>query len=237
MAHVFGYPERKPLKQDLITLGILLAVPVVVFSMMFDGSGDLAAELATAGSVGGALTILLGFAYARLNPKSVQRVFRPKAFEESLARDKAVVDTLATLDDGHFVFNDIIFELFGVEHMVISSGGVRIVGKITDGDELRVEKNTLFAGENSLEALTANTWRVCHLVNIVLKKWFGVDYMPQPVLVTPREDQSKIRDFDGIAIVDNQTLTGVFHNGQQALEPEVAAGFAKFIKERYAPHK
>ena len=237
MAYVFGYPKQKPLKQDLITLGILLAVPAVVISMMFDASGDLATELATAGSVGGALMLLLLFAYARMNPKSLQRVFKPQAYQRSLARDKAVVDNLAALDDTHFVFNDIIFELFGVEHMVVSEGGIRVIGKVASEDGLRVDNNTLFAGDKSLETLTGNTWRVCHLVNIVLKKWFEVYYMPQPVLVTPRKDQSKIRDFDGIAIVSSDELPGLFSNGGQALKPEAATGFAKFVKERYAPHK
>lgn len=237
MAYVFGYPEQKPLKQDLITLGILLAVPVVVISIMFDPSGDLATELAAAGSVGGALALLLVFAYARMNSKSLQRVFKPQAYQRSMARDKAVVDSLSTLDDGHFVFNDIIFELFGVEHMVISESGVRIIGKVGHDDDLWVENNALFAGDKSLETLTGNTWRVCHLVNIVLKKWFEVDYMPHPILVTPCSGQSKIRDFDGISIVGNEELATLFDDKGQVIPSEVAAGFAKFVKERYAPHK
>ena len=237
MAYVFGYPEIKPLKQDLITLGILLTLPIIVVGLMWDGSEGAGTGLATAGPVGGALTLLLLVAYARLKPKSLQRLFRPQAFRRALARDRAVVDNLAGLDNDHFVFNDIVFELFGVEHMVVSEGGIKIIGKVAGEEDLRVENNTLYSGDKPLETLMGNAWRTCHLVNIILKKWFEVDHMPQPVLVTSKSGQSRIRDFDGIAIVSNDELAGLFKGGEKVLSPEVASGFARFVRERYAPNK
>lgn len=237
MANVFGNSEQKSVKHELIPLVILLAIPFVVVSMLFEPTGDTMTQLATVGSVGAALTLLLVFVYARINPRSLQRLFQPAEYQRSLALDCSVGEHLARLDDGHYVFNSFIFELCGVEHMVISPGGIFVIGKVNRQGELRVHNDILFAGDRPLETLTGNTWRICHLVNIVLKKWFKIDYMPHPVLVAGYANPSDLCQYDGMPIIAPGELCGVIRDRTQEINPEVALGFAKFLRERYVPNK
>lgn len=237
MAHVFGKLERKGLKQDLVPLGILLAVPFVVVSIMFDSSNDTMAELMTVGTVGAALTLMLVVVYARINPRSFQRIFQPAAYERCLSIDKSVGQNLEQLDDSYHVFNNFIFELCGVEHLVVSKGGIFVIGKVTHKGELRIKNNVLFAGDRPLETLTGSTWRICHLINIILKKWFKIDYMPQPVLVSFNNNPSTLCDFDRMAIVAPTELNALIKERCLELEPEIAYGFANFVRDRYVTNK
>lgn len=237
MANVFGNREQKSLKQDLVPLGILLAVPFVVVSMMFDTQGDTMTELATVGTVGAALTMLLVFVYARINPRSLQRLFQPARFERGMALDLTVDEQLEQLDDDHYVFNSFIFELCGVEHMVISPGGIFVIGKVNRQGKLRVHHDVLFAGDTPLETLTGNTWRVCHLLNIILKKWYKFDHMPKPVLIADGDNPSDLGQYDGMSIVTLAELNGLIKDRTQEIKPEIAYGLATFMRERYVPNK
>lgn len=237
MANVLGKLERKGLKQDLIPLGILLAVPFVVVSIMFDSTNETMAELMTVGTVGAALTLLLVFVYARINPRSFQRIFQPAAYERCLSMDKSVGQNMEQLDDSYYVFNNFIFELCGVEHLVISKKGIFVIAKVTREGALRIKNNVLFAGDNPLETLTGNTWRICHLVNIILKKWFKIDYMPQPVLISFNNNPSTLYDFERIPIVALTELNALIKERCQDLEPEIADGFANFVRARYVTNK
>lgn len=237
MAKVLGKLEKKGLKQDLVPLGILLAVPFVVVSMMFDSSNETITELMTVGTVGAVLTLLLVFVYARINPRSFQRIFQPAAYERCLSMDKIVGSSLEQLDDNYHVFNNFIFELCGVEHLVVSKRGIFVIAKVTREGELRVKDNVLFAGDNPLETLTGNTWRICHLVNIILKKWFKIDYMPQPVLVSFNNKPSTVCDYDRMAIVAPTELNALIQERCREIEPEIAYGFATFVRERYVTNK
>lgn len=237
MAYVFGKLERKSLKEDLIPLAILLAVPCVVVTMMFDGGNDTITELVTVGTVGAALTLLLVFVYARINPRSFQRIFQPAVFERCLSMDKSVWRNLEQLGDSYYVFNNFIFELCGVEHLVISPNGIWVIGKITREGELRVKSDVLFAGDRPLETLTGNIWRVCHLINIILKKWFKTDYMPQPVLVAFGNIPTTITNYDSMAIVAPTGLNTFIAKSSGELEAETAYGFANFVRDRYVEKK
>ncbi|TKB05846.1 hypothetical protein [Desulforhopalus sp. IMCC35007] len=237
MANVFGKIERKGLKQDLVPLGILLAVPFVVVSIMFDSGNDTMTELMTIGTVGAALTLLLVFVYARINPRSFQRIFQPAAYERCLSMDKSVIGVLGQLDDTYHVFNNFIFELCGVEHLVVSKRGIFVISKVTHKGELRIKNNVLFADDKPLETLTGNTWRICHLVNIILKKWFKIDYLPQPVLVSFNNNPSTLCDYDRMAIVAPTELPVLIKERCRELDPEIAYGFANFIRDRYVTNK
>ncbi len=42
---------------------------------------------------------------------------------------KLVIDELSKLDDNYFIINDFSFELFHVEHLVVSDKGMFVVSK------------------------------------------------------------------------------------------------------------
>ena len=237
MANVFGKLERKGLKQDLVPLGILLAVPFVVTSIMFDSNNETMAELMTVGTMGAALTLLLVFVYARINPRSFQRIFQPAVYKRCLSMDKSLSQNLEQLDDSYYVFNNFIFELCGVEHLVVSKRGIFVIAKVIREGELRIKNNVLFAGDSPLETLTGNTWRICHLVNIILKKWFKIDYMPQPVLVAFNNNPSTLCNYDRMAIVSPTELNALIKERSRELDPEIAYGFATFVRDRYVTNK
>lgn len=237
MAIVFGKLERKSMKQDLITLGLLLTVPFIVVSMLFDPKGDTVTELTTVGTVGAALTMLLVFVYARINPLPMQRLFRREAYERNLSINTRVVHNLEQLDDSFYVFNNFIFELCGVEHLVVSRDGIFVITKVKRSGEIRVRNKVLFVDDTPLETLTSTTWRICHLINIILRKWFNTDYMPQPVLIVDQKNPPKLKEFDGISIVASDDLNGLVRDRGQEIKAEIAYGFAKFVRERYVTYK
>jgi hypothetical protein len=163
------------------------------------------------------------------------KVFNRKQFEKFMEQEIRVIDRLTMLDDTYFILNDFSFELFHVEHLVVSENGVFIIGKIRDNGKLSISNNTLFAGENSLETLTGRLWRLSHLVNLITKKGFdGAEIMPKPVLVLPDESKSPINEFDGIRIAGIDELNNVIGKDLKfKIDKDLAEGFALFIKERY----
>ena len=130
MAHVVGYPQVKPLRQDLISLGILMAVPLVSAVLIYSAHDDRSQGLVTATVVSLGLAALMAFSYLKLYPRSLQRIFKSRDFARCVQQDCAVADELGRLKDGWFVFNDIVLELFGVEHLVIGPGGIFVLSKV-----------------------------------------------------------------------------------------------------------
>ncbi len=235
MATVFGHPMQKPLRQELVSLGILLTIPALVAFLMMEWTGGDAGP-AVAVSVGGGLGLLMLVVYWRLNPMAVQRIFRPAAFQRNFARQRAVLQNLSRLDHGCVVFNDVTLELLRVEHLVITTGGIFVIGKVHREGGLHIVKNTLFAGDHTLETLTGNIWRQCHLLNIILKKWFNTDYMPKPVLVVQGSDGG-LHGYDGMVIVTPEALPGFISRAEPVLDTETAGGLVHFLRRRYAADK
>jgi hypothetical protein len=232
MAIVIGHPAQKPLRSELITFMLLLAAPLLVAALMPEWTGGKDSP-AMAASVGAALLLLTIVAYWRLNPLVMQRIFRPATFKRHIVRHNAVIDSLARLEDDCVVFNNLIIELLSVEHLVVSTRGIFVIGKVHQNGPLRVVDNSLFAGSKRLERLTVNTWRLCHLIAIILKKWFKIDHMPQPVLVVDYR-QGGPDEYDGIAIVADRDLPEYIRRFKPVLTTETAGGLVHFLKRRYA---
>ena len=95
--------------------------------------------------------------------------------------------------------------------------------------------NTLFAGDVSLETLTARLWRVCHLLNIIISKGFNeLEVMPVPVLVTTEGGQPSMTEYKGISITSLDNLNDLITKKLKFKVPrEEAEGFAVYLKQRY----
>ncbi|MBA7545719.1 hypothetical protein ES705_38091 [subsurface metagenome] len=145
-----------------------------------------------------------------------------------------IADSLAELDDSHFIFHDITFELFHIENLVISPRGIFVIGKIMHGGDLRVQNNILFAGGNPLGKTTGDIWRVCHLVNIVMKKGFKTEVMPKPILISPGSQTPSVTQYDGITIIPLRRLNGTVEGQKgQDIKEKLVHSFAYYIKKRY----
>lgn len=186
-----------------------------------------------AASIGAALLLLTLAAYWRLKPLVMQRIFRPATVTRYIACHNAVIDSLTRLNDDCVVFNNLIIELLCVEYLVVSTCGIFVIGKVRQNGPLRVEDNILFAGDKRLERLTGNTWRLCHLLSMILKKWFKIDHLPQPVLVIDQR-QGGPDEYDGIAIVSDRELPEYIRRFKPVLTTETTGGLVHFIKRRYA---
>lgn len=235
MAFIEGHPRDKIKKSILSQIGFTLfaGTAIIVLMLVFSDSWqkDLSAIL-TIVLVIAAVLLLVQY---KLNPLGWMKVFNRKKFERFMEQEVKVIDCLAKLDDSYFIINDFSFELFHVEHLVVSENGVFIIGKIRESGELSISDNTLFIGEKSLETLTGRLWRLSHLVNLITKKGFdGAEIMPKPVLVLTDELKSDIKEFDGIRISGIGELNDLITKSLKfKIDKDLAEGLALFFKERY----
>ena len=237
MAFIFGYPQAKPLRKDIISLAILMAGPLVAAILVYDAANGRLWGVLSSAIVGAGLAGIMILSYVKLYPRSLQRVFKPKVFARHVLQDRIVVEDLSRLGDDWFVFNNIVLELFNVEHLLIGVGGVFVLAKVRHSGRLALRDRVLFAGDEPLEVLTTKTWRSCHLISILLKKWFKVEHLPQPILLAEREQMGVCREFDGIQIMEIKEVARRLGQSPDALDNNTALALAKFVRERYAPKK
>lgn len=233
MAHVIGYPARKDVKKSIFKLCFLLSIAILAAVLAYDPTGHRLQGLYSSIAVGMGLSLAMLFVYMRVDPMGFKRLVMPKAFETHINQDLAVADILSNLSQSTFVFHNFIFELFHVEHLVVSRQGIFVISKIRESGDLHIKNDTLFCGRYSLETITANTWRISHLVSILLKKYFQTDYLPQPVLIVPDSDTSSISEFKGMALVRRRDLNAFIERRIPSIEQETAMSFSGFITRRY----
>ncbi|MBU1168607.1 MAG: hypothetical protein KKD44_03490 [Proteobacteria bacterium] len=236
MAHVIGYPTRKNLKKTLLGLWLMMGIAILTAALLFDPKADIWQEIFSSMSVGMGIALILIFAYSRINPLGLMRLIRPKAFERHLAQDLIVADALGQLDQDTHVFHGFVFELFRVEHLVVSTQGVFVIAKIRESHAISEQDGVLYSGKKSLETLTGSTWRICHLISIVMKKYFHSDMMPMPVLVTPESCPATINKSGGITILSENSLTEFIETRDSHMEKDTVISFASFLRKRYATH-
>lgn len=216
-------------------LMLVLLAGITLTGGMYFFSENREAELSTILMVVLIIGVLTIFVSKRLNPMAWKKLLNRADYEGLAAQEKKVEDTLSALDDSYFIFSNFSFELFHIDHLVVSENGFFVLGRVPFADDLNVKNNTLYAGDNSLETITAGVWRVCHLVNIIIDKGFdGLDIMPVPVLVVPDGYKVAIKEFNGIAVTTisdlNDLLTGKL---KFRINKEHAEGFAVYIKQGY----
>lgn len=233
MAHVIGYPARKDVKKSLFKLCFLLSIAILAAVLAYNPTGHRLQGLYSSIAVGMGLSLAMLFVYMRVDPMGFKRLVMPKTFETLITQDLAVADTLSNLSQSTFVFHNFILELFHVEHLVVSHQGIFVISKIRESGDLSIKNDTLFCGKYSLETITANTWRICHLVSILLKKYFETDYLPRPVLIIPDADTSSINEFKDMALIRQRDLNSFIEKQTPAMEQETAKSFSGFITRRY----
>lgn len=231
MAHVFGYPSRKTLKKSLLKLSFMLSFAVLAAVLIYNPSGNRDHEIYSSVAVGLGLGLAMLFVYMRIDPMGFKRLVTPRVFENHINQDIAVADVLSNLNSNTFVFHNFIFELFRVEHLVVSPKGIFVIAKIREAGDLHIKNDTLFCGRHSLDTITANTWRICHMVAIILKKYFETDYLPQHILVTP--GVPGIAEFNGITLIPNDELTSFIESRTSPMSHETAVSFSSFMTRRY----
>ena len=234
MAYIEGYPGREDQLRTrrhmgFIALAVVTVTGLTVWSQLEGGHGQTV-EWAVVGGI--ALLVLM--VSAKLNARGWKQLLFPRTYEQQLVVERAISDRLSELDDTYFVIHDFAFELFHVDHVVISNRGIFVIRSIASKHRLKVRNKTLFAGRDSLETLTGAVWRVCHLLNIIISKGFQLKVMPQPILVHDGEGAPDVKRFDGIEIVSiHQLNTAITSQKESSLEDRQAASIATYLVQRY----
>jgi hypothetical protein len=238
MAYIEGYPAQNSSKSLKRHLAFMAIVMIAITGFMSDSSQSWIEQI-TSSSV--PLIIILAimlYVSFKVNPVAWKRIINKQAYLMNLEQDSQIADMLLKLDDTHYILHNLTFELFQINFLVISPSGIFVIDKTKSGGPLEIRENILFQNDRTMETLTGNLWRLCHLINIVLKKGYEVDVMPQPVLVIPGTEHPGVNNYDGISIVIPSELTPLIGERKKGvLKPEVAQGFAFYIKERYGPKK
>jgi len=239
MAYVEGHPKDKLEKTLFGQMGFTLISGIALIGIMLFFSDDIKADLSAVLTIVLVISGIMGLVLYKLNPLGWKKIFNRKEFDILMEQEIKIIDKLKELDDSYFVLNDFSFELFHVEHLVVSKNGVFIIGKVREKGKLSITGNTLFAGDKSLETLTGTLWRLSHLVNLITKKGFnGDEIMPKPVIVLPDESKASIKEFNGIRIAGIEELNDVIKGKLRFdIDQDLAEGFAFFIKERYVIKK
>lgn len=235
MAYVEGYPGSKIKGLTLRHRTYPLLVFAAVIGIVLYFSEGWLEDIRTTAAIVVVLALFMFGASIKANPMAWKSVFKRSEFEHLLRLDRMVADELAKLDDDHFVIHDFRFELFHVEHFVISPRGIFVVHKIPHGEPLSVRNEMLFAGDLCLEKNTSNLWRICHLIQIVFRKGYKEDLMPEPILVSPEAGSVELNEFKGISIVSLSGLhERIARDKQEVLGLDPVRSFAYYIKSRYA---
>jgi hypothetical protein len=234
MAYVEGYPGEKIKSTTAKHWGFIAIVTVMLIGIMAYISKDWRAELPSIIFTVSIILAIIIFVSFKVNPMGWRKLVKRSSFERTLKLDHMVADMLSKLDDSHFIFHDITFELFHIENLVISTRGIFVIGKIGEEGQLQIKDKSLYAGDELLDKLTGNLWRVCHLINIVIKKGFKEEVMPEPVLVSFGTGSVAVKTFEGITITTLDKLNKFIEaQKEKKIEQELVERFAFYIKKRY----
>ncbi|BCS95615.1 hypothetical protein DSLASN_12470 [Desulfoluna limicola] len=234
MAYIQGNPVDG-LKQTVTRhLFLMVTVTVVLAGMMIVFSDDPMAEMATIAAITISCTAIIGFVSFRSNPLALTMLFNPARFKKAVGEEEAVIRQLETLSDRCYVFNNLTLELFRIDHLVISPWGLFVMGRVRKEGELELNNSILHAGGASLDSLCTNTWRICHLLNIVIRKGWSEEVMPSPVIVPHAGHPTQLTTVDGMDVINAEHLAAHIEKGrEETIGEELVESVAAYILKRY----
>ena len=234
MAHIVGYKKEAFKGIPTAHIFLIIIVTVALIGFMLDPEDNWKDNIFSLLGTVAVIVIIVGFAMNKVNPRGWMQIFKKAEFERLLQADLKILATLQSLNNDHYVMYDFNFELLHVEFLVLGPQGMFVVGKVTSPEQLRVEAGTLMAGNEPLSKQTGNLWRICHLINIVIKKGYKEEIMPQPILVATHCESVAIAEYDGIAIVKSDELVSHIQNHSTDDTPfALVQGFADYLNKRY----
>ncbi|HDP80453.1 MAG TPA: NERD domain-containing protein, partial [Spirochaetes bacterium] len=182
MANLAGSSESQISRRMTLHAGFILTVVGVLlfYSLDFGVTSVFSFRGIVVPAVIG---LLLCYVSVRLNPLGWKKIFNKREYMARMNLREKVLGELNRFDEGYFVFYDFAFELFNVDCLIISPVGLFVLAICPCSGPFVVENDILYCGEKSLERMTANMWRICHLISIVFKKNFNSDILPSPLLV------------------------------------------------------
>lgn len=234
MAYIQGSPVDG-LKQTVHRhLFLMVTVTVILAGMMIAFSDDPGAEAGPIAAITLVCAAIIGFVSFRSHPLALTMLVAPDRFQEAVEEEQAVMGHLEQLSDRCYVFNNLTVELFRVDHLVISPWGIFVIGRVRKKGELHIKEKILHAGASPLDSLCTGTWRLCHLLNIVIRKGWSQEVMPFPTLVPHNDHPTPMTEVDGIAVVAADALVPHIEADRPETIPlELVESIAAYILKRY----
>ncbi len=235
MAYVEGFPGKKSEKVVSKYTALMVIASLSIIGFLLASSDDWKSDLFSIIFLGVFILLLIFLVTFKLNPLAWKKYFNRKEYERIMDNESRVINKLGDLDDSYFILNDFTFELFHMEHLVVSENGIFVLVKSPHHGELKVEGESLYAGDKPIDDVVSRLWRLCHLINILIKKGFdNYDVMPRPVLVIADQEKSPVAEFSEITIAGVDELNEIISKRLKfRVDKEKAEGFAFFIKQRY----
>ena len=129
MAYTEGHPGKNIDQKTKKHLGFMLIVTVCLMGSMLAYSANWREDISSILLATLVIVVIMGFVSIRLNRLGWKKIFNRSDFDLVMKHENRVIDKLNELDDRYFVLNDFTFELFHVEHLVVSENGIFIIGK------------------------------------------------------------------------------------------------------------
>ncbi|WP_300670016.1 nuclease-related domain-containing protein [Desulfoluna sp.] len=234
MAYIQGNPTDG-LKQTVTRhLFLMVTVTVVLSGMMIAFSEDPMAEIWAIAAITFSCTAIIGFVTLRSNPLALTMLFNPTRFKGAIQEEESVIQHLGKLSDRCYVFNNLTLELFRVDHLVVSPWGIFVMGRVRKEGPLEIKNNILHAGPHSLDSLCTSTWRICHLLNIVIRKGWAEDVMPIPVMVPQTDHPTRMKAVNDMKFIESRDLVSYIEKGRkESISAELVDSIAAYILKRY----
>ncbi|MCG8470602.1 MAG: NERD domain-containing protein [Desulfobacterales bacterium] len=235
MAYIQGSPVdglKQTVTRHLFLMGV---VSLLLAGIMIATSENPKGEVGVIFGVTLACTGLIAFVSLRSNPLALSMLFRPHHFKEAVRQEERAMEAFQGLPDDCYLFNNIILELFRVDHLVVSTRGIFVVGRIRKPGALHIHNGHLYADGHCQESLTSSTWRICHLLNIVIQKGWSKEVMPRPLIAARPDTLFSPLEIDGISVDSLHEIAKKIKNTPKgALDQELAESLAAYILKRYA---
>ncbi|WP_419176139.1 hypothetical protein [Desulfosediminicola sp.] len=234
MAQIVGYQQGKEQKVPLTQVALIVIVGFSLIGFMLVSDQKWQEHMVSLVCAVLVILVLVYFAFNRKNPNWWKRYFKKADHARHLQGEKKIVEALSKLGDDYTILCGFTLELIHVSFLVLSPKGIFVIGKATLPGAIRVEQETLMAGDESLAKCTGNLWRVSHLVNLLIKKGYSTEIMPKPILVPTHSDSLQEALFDGISIVKPEGLALLVETlATEEIRPDLIHGFTAYLYQRY----
>jgi len=235
MAYVEGNPEVKVAKTLPKHLGFIIVTSFALCGFLLVSAENLKEEWYGILIITIVAIAMMSFVSFYISPLAWKRLLNKSKFQWLIENEKKTIDTLSNLSDDYFILNDFVFELFHVEHLVISKNGIFVIAKCPFDGTAEVINGSLYSSGKSLDSVTAKLWRLCHLIKIIIGKGFdGYECMPKPILLFAHEEKSSLKEFNDITLCGLSEINKIITEKLKFnIKPEIAEGFAVFMKQRY----
>lgn len=234
MAHIVGYQRGSARKIPVAHIFLIVVVAFSLVGFMLVSEENWRDHIVSLLCTVAVILVLVGFALNKVNPMGWKRLLKKAEYEQHLQGDRKIVKALESLDDDYTVLCGFTFELIYVEFLVLGPHSMFVVGKTTAPETIRAEDGVLMAGGTSLAKLTGNLWRISHLVNLVVKKGYGVEIVPKPILVATCGNTIEVDEFEGISVVKAEELAlTVEQHATMDIPSDLVRGFTAYLEQRY----